>query len=146
MLEKPKLLRAIISAGVLAIVICFLWSGPPWMANHFGFALPGKGGLPYRVTTYAGRAYISQRTCAYAGWCQSTSPGTHTDPLCQREEDIKQSHAWPLVQVGTISTLFGPSHALMAPQSIVSSKLTPTGIYVVFDTSCYVSYTLSGGP
>jgi hypothetical protein len=146
MLEKPKLLRAIISTGVLAIVICFLWLGLPWMANHFGFALPGKGGFPYRVTTYAGRAYISHRTCAYAGWCQSASPATHPNPMCWKEEDIKQSSAWPLVQVGTISTLFGPPYALMAPQSIVSSKLTPTSIYVVFDTSCYVSYALSGGP
>jgi hypothetical protein len=146
MLEKPKLLRAIISAGVLAVVICFLWLGLPWVANHFGFALPGKGGLPYRVTSYAGRAYTSQRTCAYAGWCQSTSPSTRTDPLCQREEDIKQSRVWPLVQIGTVSTLFGPSYALMAPQSTVSSKLTPTVIYAAIDTSCYVSYGLSGGP
>src|SRR5947209_8064546 len=117
MLEKPKLLPAIITVGVLAIVICFLWLGLPWMANHFGFALPGKGGLPYRVTTYAGRAYISHTTCAYADWCQSASADTGLDPVCRKEEDIKQSSAWPLVQVGKISTLFSSPYALMAPQS-----------------------------
>lgn len=145
--EKRKLLWAIISAGILIVVLSLSlsWLGLPWMANHFGFALPGQGGLPYRIA-YADRTYSNPATCAYAGWCQSPSSGTHPDPLCWKQEDIQQHGDWPLVRVGTIFTLFGLPYSLMAPQSSVSSKLTAIIIYLASDTNCYVPYALEGGP
>jgi hypothetical protein len=145
MWKKRQLLWVIIPGGILIVVLSLSWSELPWMANHFGFALPGKGGLPYRIA-YADRTYTNLATCARAGWCQSPSSGTHPDPLCWKQQDIRQHADWPLVHVGAISTLFGSPYSLMAAQSNVSSKLTVVVIYLVSDTNCYVPYELEGGP
>ena len=40
----------LISILLFLLVIGFIWySLLPWMANHYGFALPGEKGLPRRV-------------------------------------------------------------------------------------------------
>lgn len=147
MWEKRKLLWVIIPGGVLIVVISLSWLSwleLPWMANHFGFALPGQGGLPYRIA-YADRTYANLATCAHAGWCHSTSPRP-PDPLCWKKVDIQQHGDWPLVRVGTISTFFGSPYSLMASQSTVSSKLTIVILYLVYHTNCYVHYSLEGSP
>ena len=145
MWKKRKLLWIIISLGSLIVVLSLSWLGLPWMANHFGFALPGQWGLPYRIA-YADRTYTNLATCAYAGWCQSLASGTHPDPLCWQGEEIQQHGDWPIVHVGTISTLFGSPYSLMAAQSNVSSKQLVFAIYLVYDPHCYVPYGLEGGP
>ncbi|GHO76935.1 hypothetical protein KSD_47060 [Ktedonobacter sp. SOSP1-85] len=141
MLKKYQFLWVIILGGSLAVVLGLSWLELPWMANHFGFALPGQGGLPYRIT-YATRTYVNHATCAHAGWCQTD---TQSNPLCWKEADIRQHDNWPLIRIGTITTLFGSPYSLIA-KSNASSKRTVIVIYLVFDTNCYVPYALEGGP
>ena len=69
MQKKYKLLWIAIGSLIIIIIVLGLWLRLPWLANHFGFALPGPGGLPYRIS-YAGRAYANTATCAHADWCQ----------------------------------------------------------------------------
>jgi hypothetical protein len=145
MQNKHKLLWIIIPIGLLVAAMSLFWVELPWMANHFGFALSGKGGLPYRIT-YSGRDYSNLATCAHADWCQSTSPDTGRNPLCWKKEDIQHDGYWPLVQVGTISTFLGSPYSLMAPQSQVSSNLTVISAYIASGTNCYVPYELEGSP
>lgn len=116
----------------------------PQLANHFGFALPGLKGLPYRVV-YAGRAYSNTSTCAYADWCQSPSQDFSPDPLCQKKEDIQRQGDWPLAQVGIVFTFIGLPYPLMMPQADVSRKIS-FGVYIGYSSDCYVPYTLEGGP
>src|SRR5271165_6099942 len=118
MWEKRKLLWIIILGGSLIIVLSFSWLGLPWTANHLGFALPGRGGLPYRIV-YAGRDYANPVTCAHADWCQSASASTGSAPLCWKVEDVRQHNDWPLIHVGAISTFFGSPYPLLIPQSLV---------------------------
>jgi hypothetical protein len=145
MWNKRNLFWIILFGGIFIIVCGLSWLELPSTANRFGFALPGQGGLPYRIA-YANRTYTNLATCARAGWCQSPSSSTHPNPLCWKKEDIQQHGDWPLVRVGAIFTLLGSPYPLMAPQSTVSRKMTAFAIYLIFDATCYVPYELEGGP
>lgn len=61
----PLAIIALVMVPALAALL------QPAMANHFGYALPGPRGQPYRLT-YAGRSYANPCTCAGAGWCVRT--------------------------------------------------------------------------
>lgn len=145
-LKKRIFVWALIPCVVLVAIGSILWTMRlPWMANHFGYALPGQGGLPFRIT-YAGRTYANLATCARASWCPSVSDTAKPSNLCWKDNDIRQHYDWPLVQVGSLSTLFGSPYPLMASQSNVSSKLTVMIIFVAKVDGCYVPYELEGGP
>lgn len=143
MLKRSKLYWSLIAGGLRIIVISvFVWNmASPWMANHFGFALPGEGGLPYRVA-YGKRDYANLATCARAGWCPDTAEAS----LCQNKKDLQQLGTWPLIQVGFVPTLLSSPYSLMASQANVANQMTVMGVYVVYKPDCYVPYDLEGGP
>lgn len=101
----------------------------PWTANHFGYALPGEHGLPYRIH-HAGRDYRSYATCAGAGWC-------HDEPYCA---PVAGDSLTPVDEVGT---WFGPAHVVYTAERPDGS---PTGLLVQAGPGCFVGYTLMGGP
>ena len=120
-------------AGVLVVV-----AQQPWAANHFGYALPGPHGLPFRVS-YAGRYYANEHTCAGDGWCRSNGPLPCTTP-----DWLQSNHYWPLQRVGSVTTLFGPAHPLLrtpTPRGFITM-----GLYVPVERDCYLAYALEGGP
>src|ERR1700730_3409635 len=96
------------SVPIVALLFALLWLvwlvALPWAANNNGFALPGSGGLPYRVI-YAGRGYSNPATCARAGWGNNVAYGS-LGPLCWQVPGIHQQHALLLVQVETMAGLF----------------------------------------
>ncbi|OLF19130.1 hypothetical protein [Actinophytocola xanthii] len=114
----------------------------PWSANHFGYALPGDQGLPYRVE-YGDRDYRSHVTCAGADWCE---PGTRRadvgTPYCTPRAELELGR---LHRVGEVPTLWGSPHAMfltMEPQP----GTTPIAVLVEATDGCYVSFILMGGP
>ena len=142
MLRKRKILWLIVALGALILTLTFGGNtGLSWLANHFGFALPGEGGLPYRIA-YQDRTYTNIATCAHAQWCQ----GTASSNLCWQKDRVQQAYSWPLVQVGSIATLFGSPYPLMVPQTMVSSRQVDVLLYVLDKTNCYVPYALEGSP
>ena len=75
----------------------------PRVANHFGYALPGKDGLPTYI--YAnGRRYQSLQVCAGADWCQQDRLQALI-PRCYTQADLQALHIWPLKPVSTMFTL-----------------------------------------
>jgi hypothetical protein len=134
------------SVPIVALLFALLWLvwlvALPWAANNNGFALPGSGGLPYRVV-YAGRGYSNPATCARAGWCNNVPYGP-LDPLCWQVRDIQGQHAWPLAQVGTMTELFGSPIPLLASRVGVVSGRNVTMVFVEMDNGCYVPYALDG--
>ena len=126
--------------AALLMLLGLLWYlGLPWAANRFGFALPGSGGLPARIY-YNGQTYTNSATCAREGWCQQQQSA----PLCHSLTEVQQRNLWPLVQVGTLSTLFSSPYPLMLPR--VSLSATPPPLVIVpLDSNCYVYYTLATG-
>jgi hypothetical protein len=54
---------------VLALLVAsaVLIALQPSLANHFGYALPGKDGLPYRIHV-DGRDYSTYQVCADGDW------------------------------------------------------------------------------
>ncbi len=134
------------SIPIVALLFALLWlawlTALPWVANNDGFALPGSGGLPYRVF-YAGREYSNPATCARAGWC-NTVPYGPLDPLCWKARDIQRQRTWPLVQVGTVVELFGSPIPLLASRAGAVNGRTVTMVFVEMDNGCYVPYALDG--
>ena len=61
---SARVIGALLAVGGLAGVLLLI-ALQPWTANHFGYALPGPRGLPYRLS-YAGRDYSNAQTCAGA--------------------------------------------------------------------------------
>ncbi|MFJ1761636.1 hypothetical protein ACIOD2_15045 [Amycolatopsis sp. NPDC088138] len=118
----------LLAAGGLAFL--------PWTANHFGYALPGDRGLPYRIH-HAGRDYRSYLTCAGAGWCGSA------DPYCVPLVHFGGTAA-SLTPVDEVVTLFGASHVVFTTKPVPDG--TPTVVLVRAGSDCYVGYALMGGP
>ncbi|MFJ9783362.1 hypothetical protein ACIRSS_27555 [Amycolatopsis sp. NPDC101161] len=120
-------------AVLAALAVVLLGAGGlaflPWTANHFGYALPGDRGLPYRIH-HAGRDYRSYATCAGAGWC-------HDEPYCVPRHDLA------LTAVDEVGTWFGPSHVVYTAER---SDGTPVGLLVEAAPDCYVGYVMMGGP
>ena len=131
--------------AALLMLLGLLWYlGLPWAANQFGFALPGAGGLPYRIH-YNGHGYVNPATCARGGWCeqQQASDGS-SHALCWSIQELQQRNLWPLAQVGTLSTLFSSPYPLMVPRASLTST-PPQMVIVPLNGDCYVYYTLTGG-
>jgi hypothetical protein len=125
-------LLVLAGAGVVAF--------QPWTANHFQYALAGRDGLPFRVT-YTGRSYANTGMCARAAWCDH-APSTET--ACRSRQQLVSQRQWPLTQVGSIPTVFGPSHAVFAPP--VPAGRIVMELFVVDGDDCYITYTIEGGP
>jgi len=109
-------------AAVVAVVVVLLAAGAaflPWTANHFGYALPGDGGLPSRIH-HDGRDYRS-----------GTSSCTAADEAS-------------LTRVGEVSTLFGPAHPVFTTRPVPEG--TPLTVLVRDSPGCFVRYALLGGP
>ncbi|GAA1958424.1 hypothetical protein GCM10009754_30890 [Amycolatopsis minnesotensis] len=129
----------LLGLGALA-GIAFL---PP-LANHFGYALPGEHGLPFRVH-YHGRDYRSHMTCAGADWCEAEkTPADRAKPYCAPRED-PAAGSGPLVRVDEVVTLFGAAHPVFTTPNRAQGETVMT-ILVEASGECYVSYTLMGGP
>jgi hypothetical protein len=126
--------------AVVALVAVLLAAGGAvvlsWTANHFGYALPGAGGLPYRIH-HAGRDYHSSATCAGAGWCD-TSASPCVPPARFGGDETS------LTQVGEVGTLFGASHAVFTTRPVHEG--TPLTVLVRAEPGCFVGYALMGGP
>lgn len=135
MLTKSRLVRwGLWIALASAILAALGWAlFQPWSANHFGYALPGKDRLPYRIT-YQGRSYSNPYECAGDTWCNPT------DKICSTKQQLIEQNVWPLKQVGTIPTLFGKSYPILAPPN------AETFILVLDHDDCYLIYSLEGGP
>lgn len=127
---------------VACIVPASIWGAfQPRVANHFGYALPGKDGLPTYI--YAnGRRYQSQQVCAGAGWCDQNRL-RDLIPRCYTESNLQTMRIWPLEQVSTMFTLFGAPQPILAP----TGERGLTSPFVMADgDNCYVIYSLEGGP
>jgi hypothetical protein len=137
------LLFASLLVAVLAFAISAI-GGLPEIANHFGFALPGDDGLPFRIS-YLSRDFTSSVTCAGADWCKASNSNAPLSgagrPLCSHKQDLQENGEWPLMQVGSLFTLPpGSPYPIMVarPGEVVV-------VYVLKANDCYVSYGLSGG-
>ncbi|HET9014557.1 MAG TPA: hypothetical protein VFN57_03100 [Thermomicrobiaceae bacterium] len=129
------------AAVVLLAAGGWAWfAGLPKLANHYGFALPRPGGLPFRVA-YAGRDYENIATCAGATWCRQAPPDSST---CWSAARAQARALLPAPGAGSVMTLFGRPHALLARP--VVDGLVPTGVLVTDGPACYVPYALEGGP
>ncbi|MEU0793217.1 hypothetical protein ABZ342_24350 [Amycolatopsis sp. NPDC005961] len=106
----------------------------PWTANHFGYALPGDRGLPYRIH-HAGRDYRSYTTCAGAGWC-------HDEPYCVPSARLGGEVA--LAQVDEVDTWFGAAHPVFVAGPAPDGA--PMSVVVRAGPDCYVGYSMMGGP
>jgi hypothetical protein len=126
--------------AVVALVVVLLaaggWVVLPWTANHFGYALPGADGLPYRIH-HAGRDYHSDMTCAGAGWCATGKPPCVPPARFGGDETS-------LIQVDEVSTVFGAAHAVFVIRPVPAG--TPLTVLVRADPGCFVGYALMGGP
>ena len=136
-LSAHKGIALLASLGVAAtFAAVLLWSPlPPWSANHFGFALAGPGGLPFRIS-YHGRSYSTPGRCANAGWC------SNEQSECSTASQLQSRHEWPLVHVGDLLVLVDPPYPIFAmstPSYMTMALYVQTG-------SCYVPYGLEGGP
>ena len=93
-MRRKRGIKRIIIGGLLAVFFgtMFWVMGLPWTANHFGYALAGAGGLPWRVS-YNGRDYSSLYMCAQGGWCPdpsglSQTPQQWCENASNREQDL----------------------------------------------------------
>jgi hypothetical protein len=141
---RNRWVRLGLALGILAVILGgLLWGAfQPWTANHFGYALPGKDGLPTYIFAQ-GRRYHSLQVCAGADWCQRDREQQGI-PRCYTAADLQDRfHEWPLAQVDTMFTLFG------APQPILQRNAGDEGLttpYIMADgPDCYVTYSLEGG-
>jgi hypothetical protein len=125
---------------VLLVVSALLIVLQPDLANHFGYALPGKDGLPYRIH-FAGRDYATYQVCADADWCVQDRERLHL-PRCYDQGWLQSHIPGQLIQVATIWTLLGASYAVLSPRS----RGVTAPLIVADGTSCFVIYTLEGGP
>jgi len=127
-------------ATAVAFVLLLLAAGGfaflPWTANHFGYALPGDKGLPFRIHQ-DGRYYHGHRTCAGAGWCDSAGSYCVSPGFFGGDETS-------LTQVGEVGTLFGAPHAVFTEKPMYGE--TPTVVLVQDGPGCFVGYALMGGP
>lgn len=132
-------------AGAMMVLGLLWYLGLPWAANNFGFALPGAGGLPYRIH-YNGHTYVNPATCAREGWCEhQVSLGGQPHGLCWSLQELQQRNLWPLVQVGTLSAFLSSPYPLMIPRASFSNNSPPPVVIVPMGSDCYVFYTLLTG-
>lgn len=136
--KRRKIAAGLIVAVLLAgIGVLGFTPALPWAANHYGFALPGRDGLPYRIH-HAGRDYATQGVCAHADWCASQQS------VCSSQTQLAAENFWPLHAVGQVNTLLGPSYPVLVPNGIPAG-MTTTLLFVRYQ-GCYQVYALEGGP
>ncbi|WP_409495702.1 hypothetical protein [Amycolatopsis sp. cmx-11-12] len=138
--------RRVVTVSIVVLVVLGALCGAsfiPKVANHFGYALPGEEGLPYRVH-YNGRDYRNNLTCAGAQWCA----GERTpEPYCTPRAGLdlgEGNRETGLVKVDDVFTMFGPSHPVFTagvPQGEVVTR-----VIVEAFNDCYLIYGLMGGP
>ncbi len=136
MLIRSRLIRWGLWIGLICVLLATIIWGifQPWAANHFGYALPGQDRLPNRIT-YAGRYYGNPNECAGDDWCQPA------DKSCMSQRELIDENLWPLKQIGSIPTLFGPAYPIFQPPGENQMYL------LVHDNDdCYLTYSLMGGP
>lgn len=131
--------RWALAAGIVALALVGLGVAAfqPWTANHFSYALPGPRGLPFRIH-YGGRDFSTPGMCAGADWCRTPVMG---DSNCRSQAEIMGEGWWPLDQVGTMHTLFGPSYPIMSIHNATQMLL-----FVRLSGGCYIAYAPEGGP
>lgn len=130
----------------LAVVALLLLAGvvgasQPWTANHFGYSLAGRDGLPTYVFAN-GRRYHSPQVCAGAGWCLNDQRQQHI-PRCWTQVDLTSMGQWPLERFGSMFTLFGAPRDLLRPAGDAG---VTNPIIIADGPDCYVMYSLEGGP
>lgn len=123
---------SVVALAGIAVAVAF----NPWTANHFGYALPGADGLPFRIH-YNGRDYSSPGYCAGADWCRGQQR------TCWSEEKLRVVNMWPLATVGQVPALFARQYPILSPA--VPAGTTTTLIFIPTG-SCYEVFALEGGP
>ncbi|MFI9452555.1 hypothetical protein [Amycolatopsis sp. NPDC052450] len=120
----------------------------PKVANHFGYALPGAKGLPYRIH-YNGRDYRSDVTCAGARWCEDErTPEQRVKPYCVTQTALDRARGnsgTELAKVDDVFTLFGPARSVFTAGALPPGE-TVTTVIVEASVDCYLTYALMGGP
>ena len=151
-LSLKDILVYLLLAFLLVAVLTFGFNaigGLPEFANHFGFALPGDNGLPFRIS-YLNRDFISPITCAGADWCKNGNSSAFVDgvspPLCHHKQDLQKNGEWPLMKVGSIFTIppGSPYPITVAEPDYLHDNGKVVAVYVIKTKDCYVSYELSG--
>jgi hypothetical protein len=126
--------------AALLVALTVLTALQPSLANHFGFALPGKDGLPYRIVL-GGRDYSTYQVCAYASWCAQDRERFDV-PRCYDGRWLRSHVPGQLIQVATIWTLLGAFYAVLSPPN----RGVTTPLIVSDGNDCFIIYGLEGGP
>jgi hypothetical protein len=148
LLMKRKIVAwcfCLLLAGAAALWVAFR----PAVANRLGYALPAQNGLPCRIHI-RGRDYENDEQCgginrsAWAIWYDARhhSPAGET---CVTTADLRKQAELPLHEVGSIWTLLGSAHPVLASRQVDLQKYTPTVLFVD-GRACYRPYELLGGP
>jgi hypothetical protein len=137
------------SAALVTLVgLLALASFQPVVANHFGYALPGRQALPSQFS-YQGISYSNPNLCAGASWCNPSAA------VRWSRADLDAHGLWPLKQVASIATLMGQAHPLLEPANDLSmtgagrpyaSDVHPFVLLVRDGAGGYFIYTRPGGP
>jgi hypothetical protein len=119
----------------------------PEVANHFGYALPFKNGLPCRIHVL-GREYDNDSQClgiAQTPWMKWYDARNHVAEGggCEARSAVSRTYHGGPSKIGEVFTLLGPSHAIEA--ATFTEGLNAVVLYVR-DSACYRPYSLSGGP
>jgi hypothetical protein len=141
---RNRWVRLGLALGALLLVLgSLVWGAfQPWTANHFGYALSGKDGLPSYIFA-RGRRYQSLQVCAGADWCQRDHEQQGI-PRCYDQAFLQSHQSWPLVKYGEMFTLFGAPQPIFVHTGSIAGLTAP---FIMADGSdCYVVYSLEGGP
>jgi hypothetical protein len=136
--------------GLAALICLGVIATRPQVASHFGYALPVANGLPCRLH-YRGRDYENDSQCVgmnQSAWSERYTARHHLSSggVCLQPAALRQAQDWPLEQVASIWTLFGPAHpVLVSHRDDAAHGFATMGVYVM-DGSCYRPYELLGGP
>ncbi len=134
--------RTAFRRGVLTFTLLSMFSilFLPRIVRQLGYALPRKGGTPCMIS-YAHRDYIGPQECK-----RDFLYGQEL--TCKSKMNLINKRRWPLVQIGSIPTLLGAPRPLLVDvrSRRQNSTDTPTALFMLVDTDCYVAYSLSGGP
>lgn len=112
----------------------------PRVIRQLGYALPGKEGIPCMIS-YAHRDYVGPQECKRDFFYGE-------EVTCKSKMNLINKRWWPLVQIGSIPTLLGVPRPLLVDvrSRMQNSTDTLTVLFMLVDTDCYITYSLSGGP